>query len=35
VNNTLAAAFDKDQFKALLYDWVIANNVPFEQLESP
>ena len=35
VNNTLAAAFDKDQFKALLHDWVIANNVPFEQLESP
>ena len=35
VDNTLAAAFDHCQFKALLYDWVIANNVPFEQLESP
>ena len=35
VDNTLAAAFDHHQFKALLYNWVIANNVPFEQLESP
>ena len=34
-NNTLAAAFDKDQFKAYLYDHIIANNVSFEQLESP
>lgn len=35
VDNTLAAAFDKDQFKAYLYDYVIANSVPFEQLDSP
>jgi hypothetical protein len=35
VNNTLAASFDKDQFKAFLYDYIIANNVPFEHLESP
>ena len=32
VDNTLAAAFDKDQFKALLYDWVIANNVHLSSL---
>ena len=35
VDNTLAAAFDQHHFKGLLYDWVICNNVPFEQLESP
>ena len=35
MDNTLAAAFEQHHFRALLYDWVIANNVPFEQLESP
>ena len=35
VDNTLAAAFDSCQFKALLYQWVISDNISFEQLESP
>ena len=35
VDNTLAAAFEQHHFKALFYDWVIANNVPFEQLDTP
>ena len=32
--NTLAATFDQYRFKALLYTWIINNNVPFEQLDS-
>jgi hypothetical protein len=35
VDNTLAAAFDHCQFKAVLYQWVISDNLSFEQLESP
>lgn len=35
VDNTLASAFDQHCFKALLFDWVIANNVLYEQLDSP
>ena len=33
--NTLGGAFDQHHFKALLYDWLISNNIAFEQLDSP
>jgi hypothetical protein len=35
VDNTLAGSFDSSDFKACLYNWIIANNVPFKHLESP
>ncbi len=32
--NTTAASYDDNHFKALLYDWIISDNVAFNQLES-
>ena len=33
--NTTAATFDQYHFRALLYTWIINNNIPFDQLDSP
>ncbi len=33
--NQLAIEFYQADFKALLYDWIITENVSFYQLESP
>ena len=34
IANSTAAAFDQHHFKALLYDWIIHDNISFNQLES-
>ena len=33
--NTRAVTFDQYHFQALLYEWIIINNIPFQQIESP
>ena len=35
MENTISGAFDQHQFKAALYNWIISNNIAFEQLDSP
>lgn len=35
IHNFTAAAFDPFTFEALLYDWLIQDNVSFNQLQSP
>ena len=34
IANSTAAAFNQHHFKALLYDWIIHDNISFNQLES-
>jgi hypothetical protein len=35
VANSVADAFDQHHFHALLYEWIICNNISFKQLDSP